>query len=377
MSEGHDPESKTEPGSEKKIREALEKGNVPVSREAGVACALLALLVVSNLILPEKGMILAGKLGQMLDGSSGWSLRNSEDATLLLGAVLRDCSLILLPILLIFTVFGLLASFAQNAPAFIADRIAFKASRISPMEGWNRLFGAQGRIEFLKILFKFIAISLVVYLVLQSERAKVLESIFVPASELPRQIHLSLDRLVTSMCLAAGLIAAIDFLTVRLKWHRDLRMTKQELKDEFKESEGDPVVKGRLRSLALDRSRRRMIAAVPNATLIIANPTHYAIALRYVRSENAAPLVVAKGQDLIALKIREVAEQHGIPVIEDKALARSMYDQVEVDRLIPAAFYRAVAELVHYLASKKNRKSQASIPQVSSPQVSRKPFQIG
>jgi flagellar biosynthetic protein FlhB len=123
-------------------------------------------------------------------------------------------------------------------------------------------------------------------------------------------------------------------------------MTRQEVKDEFKQTDGDPLVKSRMRSLARDRARRRMIQAVPRATLIIANPTHFSIALRYVREETAAPIVVAKGQDLLALKIREIAAEHDIPVFEDVALARSMYKQVSVDSMIPPQFYQAVAELV-------------------------------
>jgi flagellar biosynthetic protein FlhB len=132
-------------------------------------------------------------------------------------------------------------------------------------------------------------------------------------------------------------------------------MTKQEVKDEMKNIEGDPLIKARMRSLALDRRRRSMLAAVPKATLVIANPTHYAIALRYVREEGGAPRVIAKGADLIALMIRQIAEQHDIPVVEDKALARSMYDAVEVDRMIPPEFYKAVAELVHILYLRDRR----------------------
>ena len=152
--------------------------------------------------------------------------------------------------------------------------------------------------------------------------------------------------------MAYAVLAAVDLVWTRVKWRRDLRMSRQELKDEMKQSEGDPLMKAKRRSLALDRRRRRMMAAVPRATLVIANPTHYAIALRYVREEGGAPVVLAKGQDLIALKIREIAEGAGIPVIEDKALARSMYDHVEVSQLIPAEFYKAVAELIHFLQAR-------------------------
>ena len=152
----------------------------------------------------------------------------------------------------------------------------------------------------------------------------------------------------------------VDLVWSRFHWMQELRMTKQEVKDEMKQSEGDPIVKARLRSLARDRARKRMMTAVPRATLVIANPTHFAIALRYVRDEDAAPVVLAKGQDLVALKIREIAEANSIPVFEDVALARSMYKQVSVDSVIPAQFYQAVAELVRIVYANKPRAQRLS-----------------
>lgn len=128
------------------------------------------------------------------------------------------------------------------------------------------------------------------------------------------------------------------------------------MKDEFKQSEGDPHIKGRIRAMARDRARRRMMEQVPRATVVIANPTHYAVAMRYVREEGGAPLVLAKGRELLALKIREIAENHNIPVIEDKPLARSLYESVEVDKMIPPQFYKAVAEIIFYLHTRKSHK---------------------
>jgi flagellar biosynthetic protein FlhB len=133
-------------------------------------------------------------------------------------------------------------------------------------------------------------------------------------------------------------------------------MTREEVKEEFRQSEGDPFMKARMRSLARDRARRRMIAAVQNATLVIANPTHYAIALRYLKEEGGAPLVVAKGKDLLALRIREMATRHEVPIFEKKELARAMYDLVEVDKMIPQEFYRPVAELIHFLQTLGSRR---------------------
>jgi flagellar biosynthesis protein FlhB len=164
-------------------------------------------------------------------------------------------------------------------------------------------------------------------------------------------------RLLMAVCAVTVVLLAADLFWVRALWRKDARMTKQEVKDELKEAEGDPLRKARLRSLALDRRRKSMIAAVPRATVVIANPTHYAVALRYVREEGGAPLVVSKGKDFIALKIREIAEQHSIPIVEDKPLARSMHDGVEVDRPIPPEFYKAVAEIIHMLYAKTARKA--------------------
>jgi flagellar biosynthetic protein FlhB len=144
-------------------------------------------------------------------------------------------------------------------------------------------------------------------------------------------------------------MVAADIVWSRFRWRADLRMTRQEVRDELRQSEGDPMIKARLRSLARDRARRRMIAAVPRATVVIANPTHYAIALKYERGRDGAPVVLAKGADLIALRIREVAGRHSVPIVEDKPLARAMYDVVEVGQWIPPEFYRAVAKILHLL----------------------------
>jgi flagellar biosynthesis protein FlhB len=166
--------------------------------------------------------------------------------------------------------------------------------------------------------------------------------------------------LIIGASLAA--IVAADVVWSRIKWRMDLRMSKQEIKDEHKQAEGDPLMRARRLSLARDRSRRRMLAAVPRATVVIANPTHYAVALRYVRGDHAAPVVVAKGLDHIALKIREIAESHEIPVVEDKALARSLYDAVTLDRPIPPEFYKAIAEIILFLMSQSAAGPTVQLP---------------
>jgi flagellar biosynthetic protein FlhB len=165
-------------------------------------------------------------------------------------------------------------------------------------------------------------------------------------------------RIVAAICITTILLVALDLAWSRFHWRRELRMTRQELKDEHKQAEGDPLVKARLRSLARDRSRRRMIASASKASLVIANPTHFAVALRYQRDENPAPLVLAKGADAIALKIRAIAEQNNIPVIENKALARALYEAVQVDQVIPSEFFRPVAEIIYFLQSRQSPRAE-------------------
>ena len=353
MSEAPEQESKTEEATEKRIRDSIEKGRVPISREASVLASLLGFMVVSGFFVQGQAQRLLGQLGQMLDDPGGFRLRNGADAMYLSGAVALEMGRFLLPVCVVFILFGIAASLLQNAPRIAFDRIKPDLSRLSLRKGFQRIFGLQGQIEFAKALFKFAAVSVVVIVIMRAERAAAMNAMFSDPVAIPEMLLRLAVQLVSAISIATIVLVAVDLVWARIQWRRELRMTRQEVKDEFKQSEGDPVIKARLRSIARDRSRRRMLAAVPRASFVIANPTHYAVALRYVRGSDAAPLVLAKGADLIALKIRETAEAHGIPVVEDRALARSLYDGVEVDQLIPVEFYRAVAEIIHFLHEAK------------------------
>jgi flagellar biosynthetic protein FlhB len=353
MSEAPDKDSKTEEPTEKKLRDAMEKGNVPFSREAATLASLLGILLVSTFFIAGGVSHLNSSLRRLIDNPGGWSLENGADAVLLLETIGLDAARLLVPVIIVLATAGILSSFLQNAPSMVLDRIQPQFSRVSIAKGWKRLFGAQGQVEFLKSLFKLGAISLLALMILRTAQHDLFNSMFMEPGALPGLVWTMINRLLATVAVAAVVLVAADLVWSRLFWHSELRMTRQELKDEMKQADGDPIVKARLRSLARDRMRKRMIAAVPRATLVIANPTHFAVALRYVREEGGAPLVVAKGQDLVALKIREIAAEHGIPVIENKALARSLYKAVEVDKMIPPEFYKAVAEVVFYLFARK------------------------
>ena len=345
-------QDKTEEGSEKKRLDAFEKGNVPFSREASVFLSLGAMLVVSSLMLANGVRPLAGALASLFANPTRDPFATTADTVAVFRVAEGAAAAFLWPVLLLLASAGLVAGMSQGLPRLVLDRIAPKWSKLSPAAGLKRLLGRDGQVEFGKNLFKFVLVSAVVALILRGQAQTLVGTLFYEPSQLGPLMLGLVARLLAGSLVAYALLAAADLVWARLKWRRDLRMTRQELKDEMKQSEGDPLLKAKRRSLALDRRRRRMMAAVPKATLVIANPTHYAIALRYVREEGGAPVVLAKGQDLIALKIREIAENAGIPVIEDKALARSMYDHVEVSQLIPAEFYKAVAELIHFLQAR-------------------------
>lgn len=344
-----DPESKTETASEKKIHDAIEKGNVPFSREVPIFASILGLLVVLVFSAREQTRGLVAHLVLLIEQPRSFSLDTGEDATRLLHALALEMGLALLPALLVLLTGGLAASVFQNMPRLVGSRIQPKWSRISPAAGWKRIFGLQGHIEFAKSVFKFAMIGAMSALVLRSDHRRIVAAMYVDPLRLPDLLLTMSVRLVAAVSAATIMLVAGDLLWSRIRWRRDLRMSRQDVKDEFKQAEGDPLVKGRLRSLSQDRARRRMLAAVPRATMILANPTHYAIALRYDRSENDAPIVLAKGQDLVALRVRDIARKHGISVIEDKPLARAMYQSVAIDQAIPPEFYRAVANLLVYV----------------------------
>jgi len=353
MAESSDQESKTEEPTEKKVRDALDQGNIPVSREAPIFASMAALMVIQTFLIGQGVQQLTLTLKSLLDDPDGFPINTAADALNLLTVVGLEALRFLTPLLVTLAMFGLAASLLQNAPSLVLQRITPDLSRISPLSGWSRLFGTQGLVEFAKSLFKLASVAAVVAFVLRSSEARAFEAMYTDPVALPEMILSIAMRIVSAVCIATIVLVAIDLAWARFHWRRQLRMTKQEIKDEHKQAEGDPLIKARLRSLARDRSRQRMIASASRATLVIANPTHFAIALRYNREENPAPLVVAKGMDVIALKIREVAEKNRIPVIENKALARALYEAVQVDQVIPAEFFRPVAEIIYFLQSKQ------------------------
>jgi flagellar biosynthetic protein FlhB len=353
-----DKDSKTENPTAKKLSEAAEKGNVPSSRETTLFASMLATFIYVIFFLPER----VGRMGEVLrdffEKPDEWRLETGPDAISLFTQLGWEVCNLLIPAVALFFVFGISASMFQNLPTPVLERIRPQMSRISPIAGWGRIFSVPGMVEFGKSMIKILIVGVIMFFVLRSEYFGSIDSMFSDPQTIFVRLATIIRKILIVVLLATAVVGIIDLFWTRHHWFDQLKMTKQEVKDEFKQAQGDPIVKSRQRSIARDRARRRMIKNVPRATLVIANPTHFAVALRYVREENDAPVVVAKGQDLIALKIREIAAENGIPVFEDPPLARSMFAQVSVDSVIPSVFYKAVAELIHRVYATQSAKKR-------------------
>lgn len=351
MSEQPDEDSKTEDPSEKKITDALKKGNTPVSREVGVFISLVGMLIIAKFAFWDGALQLSVFLARFVENPGGWRFDESRTAVSLLETVSHWSFVFLLPIFLILSVGAVVGAFMQNPPSMVLHRIKPDFSKLSLKKGFKRVFGSQGWVEFAKAVFKFTIISTVVSILLNAEIDEIMSALFNQPASVPDIVLGLTIKLLAAITVATSIMVAADIFWSRKQWFTNLRMTKQEVKDEHKQIEGDPIVKAKRLSLARDRLRKRMIAAVPTATVVITNPTHFSIALRYDVNEDAAPIVVAKGQDIIAFKIREVAAENDVPIVENRLLARSLYKQVEVDQAIPEEFYRAVAEIIHFVSA--------------------------
>jgi len=344
-----DKESQTEEPTEHKVRQAKEKGNLPFSRELPVFAGLIGFsLIISFVALPAFSNLSAFLL-QLSERPQDWHLTRAEDFKNLMLIVAAKVGLAMAPILIIIMLSGLAASMVQHAPRFVGERIRPKFSRLSPIQGFSRIYSKSGLVEFLKSVVKLVGVSLIVYLIFFRGNMIFINALLTDAAYLPQYIRDEIGRLIIANTVGVVVIAAFDLVWSRFSWRRNLRMSKQEIKDEHKQMEGNPMIKARMRSIGRDRVRRQMMANVPKATVIIANPTHFSVALRYNPPQDGAPVVIAKGQDLIALKIREIAKEHQIPIIENVTLARSLYKQAKIDQMIDPEFYQAVAEIIRYI----------------------------
>jgi flagellar biosynthetic protein FlhB len=359
MSESADRESKTEEATEKRLQDAIAKGRQAFTREVPLLLSAIAVWIVIGLMMADA----SGQVGLVLrvfwERPAEFSMASSSDVTNLLGYIVIAVLLPILPAIGLICIAGMLGSLAQSR-GFSAERIKPQMSRISPVAGFRRLFGKDGLGHTLKSTVGLILVGAVAAMVMLGLLRVSTAYVDLDPAYLAVSLSTLASRLLGAMLVAMTVVASVDLLLTRLAWRRGLRMTKQEVKEEAKEVDGDPQIKLRMRMLARRRMRKRMLAAVPRATVVITNPTHYAVALRYVSGETAAPIVVAKGTDLVALRIREIAASCRIPIVEDQPLARALHASVEVDAPIPPALYQAVARIVLFVDRTAARASAGS-----------------
>jgi flagellar biosynthetic protein FlhB len=347
-----DTDDKTEDPTQKRLDDALAKGDVVKSQEVNtwfiIAGATLILLTFSGsigggILTPLRNLI--ANAGQLrADGAALLALSNT------LGYAVLGAIGVPLLMLMIAAIAG---NMIQHRLVWSSESLTPKFSKISPGAGLKRIFGKQAVANFAKGLFKLIALGAVMMAVLWPERHR-LESflMFDPSAILGVTTNLTLQ-LMGAVAAMLAAVAIADYFFQYRQWYQRQKMSLQEIKDEFKQSEGDPHIKGRIRQLRVQRMKKRMMAAVPNASVVITNPTHYSVALSYDRGM-AAPVCVAKGVDNVAFKIREVAKKHDIPIVENVPLARALYATVDVDEEIPVEHYHAVAEIIGYVMRLKN-----------------------
>ena len=359
MADKPDKDSKTEEATPQKIRDAIEKGNTPLSREVASFVSTVVVGCLILLLAGDVGAKLAVILSTFYERPSEFRLHAAADFAQLATRLLVDVVATIWPVPVALGLAGVLAGGLQNTPRLVLQRIKPQWSRLSPKQGLSRIFGTKGQFELLKSILKLTIILAVGFAVLGHYRVLTLNALATDPRALPEMLIHQIGVLALVVAACFGILAVVDLLWTRWMWHVDLRMTKQEVQDEHKQAEGDPLVRARLRSLAASRSRKRMMSSVPMATVVIANPTHYAIALQYDREHDAAPIVVAVGTDLIALRIRELAEVNGVPIIENKPLARALVKSARLDQVIPAEFFQPVAEIIVFIMNKrKNRITQ-------------------
>lgn len=351
MSDENDSSDKTEDPSQKRLDDAHEKGDVAKSQEVNTWFVLAgATLVLSSF----HGSIGSGILAPLRNlVANSWMIRTDGAGLMALTQSLGYSMLAALGVpFLMFAIAAIAGNMIQHRLVWSAESIKPKFNKVSPGAGFKRIFGKQGLANFVKGLFKVLALGAVMTAVLWPERYR-LESMvrFDVSSIMVVTTSLTLQ-LMGAVVAMLAIVAIGDFFFQYRTWYERQKMSLQDMKMEYKQSEGDPHIKGKLRQLRQQRSKKRMMAAVPQASVIITNPTHYAVALRYERGM-PAPICVAKGIDSLALKIREIAGKHDIPIVENVPLARALHATVEVDGEIPVEHYHAVAEIIGYVMGLK------------------------
>ena len=348
MADDQDKSQQTEEPTAKRLEQAHEQGDVVKSPEVTTFILLGGGTLAVAMFGKYTAMGLARSLSLFLQQPETMSVDGAGLAAMV-RLLLPQIALALAPFFAVMIAAGLAGHVLQSRPSLSFDKIVPDFSKVSPMAGFKRLFGAEGWMNLLKGLAKIAVVGVAIWTQLWPERAG-LEAIL---NQSTIMVMHDMSRLLFKVMMAAlsalAVIAGLDYFWQRLRFMSRNRMSKQEIKEEYRQNEGDPTIKAKIRQLRHDRARKRMMAAVPKATVVIMNPTHFAVALKYESGKTAAPICVAKGVDALALRIRAVAEENDVPVVENAPLARALHAAIEIDDPVPPEHFKAVAQVIGYV----------------------------
>lgn len=358
MAEGgdEDEDSKTEDPSQKKLDEALQKGQVVNSKEVNSFLMLFFLTLVVIWIIPYTLNLSISTLRFLIENAGDIKVDQGMMG-IVVPKVFNKFLLYLSPIFTMVVVVALFSSYIQHGEfIFTGEQLMPKLSRISVVKGFGRLFSKKSFVEFLKSFFKVLLVGSFIYMVITQDVRELSQYQNLSLGGILVHLKLIISHILICVCLLMSVIAAMDFFYQKYEHFTSLKMTKHEQKEEYKQMEGSPEIKQKLRALRKDQAQKRIKQSVPKATVIITNPEHFAVALQYEQGTMKAPILVAKGLDIIAQKIKEIADDHKIPIVENPPLARALYKEVKVNEEIPVEHYKAVAKIIGYVMSMKTKK---------------------
>lgn len=348
-----DDEDKTEEPTQKRLDDALKRGDVVKSQELSSFFILMAAMAFIVISTPSLGTTVTLALKAVLTHLAEISF----DRGGLTGIYIEIGKILLMALglpALIFVFAGVAGNMIQHRLVWSIDPITPKLERISPMKGVKRIFSVENLANFAKGLIKILVVGAAIWMAIRPELGRfdtIIASEPVNVMALTRNLAI---KLMLAVLIVMGVVAGLDYLFMRQRWMKRMRMSRQELKEEFKQADGNPEIKAKIRQLRQQRARRRMMSSVPKATVVVTNPTHFAVALLYEEGMGA-PQCVAKGADTVALKIREIASASEVPIVENPPLARALYASVEIDAFIPEEHYRAVAEVIAFVMKGRRR----------------------
>ncbi len=355
MAEDQDDSQKTEEPTQRKIEEAFKKGQMPSSREVGNFLMLLTITMFVMVLLPWIMGKTQMSLGVYISAPDLIAADAGNLMRVLVG-LLKEVALLMAIIFIGTIAAGVFATVAQNGFNVSGESLIPKLDKISLIQGFKRLFSLKSFVEFLKGVIKISVVAFVAYKLIEPH---LIGLEMLPTFALEDLLSFTMTvvlRLLMWSCILMFALAAVDILYQRYEFFKGLKMSREEIKKEYKETQGDPAIKAKLRQLRQERARKRMMGNVPKADVVITNPEHYAVALEY-KNEMSAPVVVAKGTDLIALRIREIANANNIPIVQNPPLARALHAAVDLEQEIPAQHYQAVAEVISYVMRMKKPKT--------------------